>query len=289
MSGRGKSKASLALIDAAAAILQEIQPASVRAVCYRLFVAGMIDSMAKANTNRVSTQLVDAREAGIIPWEWIVDETRAPECIGTWSSPQAIFESAARQYRFDYWSMQPARIEVWSEKGTVRGTLKAVLDKYAITMRVMHGHASATAIKDAADMSAADHRPLTVLYVGDYDPSGMHMSEIDIPKRTHRYGGEITLRRIAITATDRHALPSFDARTKTRDPRHRWFVSTYGSTCVELDAMPPPDLRDRVERAVQSMLDLDAWSRAEAIEDAQREATNRYVAGFPSISRQASK
>ncbi len=33
--GRGKSKASLQLIDAAIRILEEIQPASVRAVCWR--------------------------------------------------------------------------------------------------------------------------------------------------------------------------------------------------------------------------------------------------------------
>ena len=33
--GRGKSPRSLKLIEAARAILQEVQPASVRAICYR--------------------------------------------------------------------------------------------------------------------------------------------------------------------------------------------------------------------------------------------------------------
>ena len=59
---RGKAQKSLDLIAACRDILAEIQPASVRAVCYRLFVAGHIDSMSKNNTNRVSTQLVYARE-----------------------------------------------------------------------------------------------------------------------------------------------------------------------------------------------------------------------------------
>jgi len=36
--GRGKSAKSLALIDACYEILQEIQPATVRAVCYQLFI-----------------------------------------------------------------------------------------------------------------------------------------------------------------------------------------------------------------------------------------------------------
>jgi hypothetical protein len=117
MNGRGKSRKSYELISAAARILYEIQPATVRAVCYRLFIEGLISSMAKAETNKISRQLVYARENDLIPWSWVVDETRAPETVASWSSPQAIFEQAAKQYRFDFWSMQSERVEVWSEKG----------------------------------------------------------------------------------------------------------------------------------------------------------------------------
>lgn len=65
--GRGRSAESLQLIEAAHRILEEIQPASVRAVCYRLFVEKLIPNMSKASTNKVGTQLVYAREKGIIP------------------------------------------------------------------------------------------------------------------------------------------------------------------------------------------------------------------------------
>ena len=84
MSGRGKSLRSVRLILAAQEILQEIQPATVRAVSYQLFVRRLITSMAKTETNRVSIQLKDAREAGVIPWAWIVDETREPERVRAW-------------------------------------------------------------------------------------------------------------------------------------------------------------------------------------------------------------
>ena len=63
---RGKTAKSLALIDACADILQEMQPATVRAVCYQLFIRHLLPSMAKTYTNRVSTQLVYAREQEII-------------------------------------------------------------------------------------------------------------------------------------------------------------------------------------------------------------------------------
>ena len=72
---------------------------------------------------------------------------------------------------------------MWSEKGTVRGTLAPVLNKYGVTFRVMHGYGSATALHAIAEASAVSDKPLTVLYVGDWDPSGLHMSEIDLPDR----------------------------------------------------------------------------------------------------------
>jgi hypothetical protein len=37
--------------------------------------------MGKNSTNRVSRQLVDAREQGLIPWGWIVQETREVERV----------------------------------------------------------------------------------------------------------------------------------------------------------------------------------------------------------------
>lgn len=64
MSGRGKAQKSLDLIDAAYEILEEIEPATVRAVCYRLFVAGAITSMQKSETNKVSKQLTWAHPPG---------------------------------------------------------------------------------------------------------------------------------------------------------------------------------------------------------------------------------
>ena len=117
--GRGKAKKTLALVDAAKEILEEIHPATVRAVCYRLFILGLIPAMAKKNTDAVGKQLKLARENGVIPWEHIVDETRRAETIASWNNPESIIQSAISQYRKDYWSDQPRWVEVWSEKGTI--------------------------------------------------------------------------------------------------------------------------------------------------------------------------
>jgi hypothetical protein len=266
---RGKGKRSTDLVAKAEEILSEIEPASVRALCYRLFVAGLIPNMGKSATNGVSRLLRIAREDGDIPWEWIVDESREAETSGRWESPDEMINTFVRGYRRDYWQDQPRRVEVWSEKGTVRGTLSPVLNDYGVTFRVMHGYASATVVNDVADMSNENDKPLIVLYVGDWDPSGMHMSEVDLPRRLEEYGATLKLRRVALTRNILKDLPSFKPETKSQDPRYRWFMKHIRTQCYELDALPPPVLRARVESEIRMLIDLDLWGHAKMVERAQ--------------------
>lgn len=290
--GRGKSAKSMALVDAAYDILAVIQPATVRAVCYRLFTMGLIKSMTKNETNKVSTQLVWAREQGLIPWEWVVDETREVESVATWDNPAEIIKQAVSQYRKSYWTTQSHRIEVWSEKGTVRGTLKPVLDEYGVAFRVMHGFGSATAVHDIAELSTDDNKPLTALYVGDWDPSGLCMSEQDLPTRIERYHGEVEIVRVALDRGDvgQHTeLPSFPLESKAKDPRCKWFRANFGSRCWELDALSPVTLRERVREHIVALLDVDAWNHAVKVERAERESMTDVLSVWETISRQAGK
>ena len=50
---------------------------------------------------KVYRLLKEAREEGIIPWEWIVDETRELERVSSWKNPAAFMRAAARSYRRD--------------------------------------------------------------------------------------------------------------------------------------------------------------------------------------------
>ena len=56
---------------------------------------------------------------------------------------------------------------------------RPVLDEYAVGFLPVHGFSSATAAHNVAEDD--DGRDLIVLYVGDFDPSGMFMSEEDLP------------------------------------------------------------------------------------------------------------
>jgi hypothetical protein len=116
----------------------------------------------------------------------------------------------------------------------------------------MHGFGGATSVYDVAQSD--NGRELIALYCGDFDPSGMCMSEQDLPDRLEKYGGDhVSLRRIALTREDCNGLSSssFPASDKKNDPRYKWFIRHYGDKCWELDAMDPNDLRSRVGRAIK--------------------------------------
>jgi hypothetical protein len=269
--GRGMAQKSLDLIEAMHAKAEAAQPITGRGVGYKLFTAGLISSMSKPNMQRVYRLLKEARELGMIPWEWIVDETRELETVSSWSDPAAFVRTVSRAYRRDFWQQQPVRVEVWSEKGTVRGVLQPILDGYGVGFRVMHGFSGATSIHDIAE--DGDGRSLIALYVGDFDPSGMFMSARDLPERLKRYGGDhVTLMRIALHSGHVESLPSFPASDKKTDPRYEWFVRHYGDQCCELDAMDPNDLRACVEREIKAEIEPIAWARCQVVQKAEQES-----------------
>jgi hypothetical protein len=273
--GRGLGKNSLNLIKAMEEIVAAAQPITGRGVGYKLFVKKLIASMKTNDMQRVYRLLKEAREQGIIPWHWIVDESRQLEKTASWNDPDEYTRTMINAYRRDYWNQQPVRVEVWSEKGTVRGVLRPVLDEYGIGFRVVHGFASATIVHDVAEDD--DGRELIVLYVGDWDPSGLCMSEQDLPERLKRYdGGHVTLWRVALTQDQLTGLPSFLASDKAKDPRYPWFVRYYGQECWELDALDPNLLRDRVRQHIEVCIEPQAWGRCKVTERAE-EASLRAV------------
>jgi len=312
--GRGRSRKSIDLVETAYEILEEIQPASVRAVCYQLFTQGVIGGMDKTTTNRVGQLLTRAREEREIPWEWVVQEGRAIERRATWKDPAAYARCVQSSYRRNKWEGQPTRIIVVSEKGTIRGTLAPVLEEFEVDFLPVGGYASATRVYDLAQIDTS-RQPVLLLYLGDHDPSGRGMSDGDLPRRLVRYASEdptragwswaddadiksglaearLSLRRIALTLSDTEDLGpelSFPATDKAQDTRHPWFIKTYGPRCWELDAMNPNDLRARVDGAIRAELDLAEWERYVAAEEAERESITKALSTWTSISGLARK
>jgi hypothetical protein len=154
-----------------------------------------------------------------------------------------------------------------------------VLDQYAVGFRVMHGFSGATTVHEIAGDD--DGRKLIALYVGDFDPSGMYMSQVDLPNRLSKYDGDhVKVRRIALTVKQVRGLPSFPVTDKKKDPRFNWFRANHGHWCWELDAMDPNNLRACVEKAIKKLIEPVAWERCDRINQAEQESIRAVVKGW---------
>jgi hypothetical protein len=298
MRTRGKSAANLELIRAAFEIAQELHPLTIRGICYRLFVAGLIPDMSNKATKRVSEQLTDARKQNLFGWgdnwQWIVDETREAERTSQWRDPASLINAAVRQYRRDNWRDQEKDIELWSEKGTVRGICAPVLKEFGITFRVMHGFSSFTAVRQVVHERAGG-KPLLALYVGDHDPSGRYMSDEDLPARLAEYDPagetEVLVRRIALVDGDLRnpdgsdKVPGFPAADKAKDSRYPWFLRTHGRRCWELDAMDANELRERIRSTIRQEIDTGAWDWSLMVEAREVESMQEYIAATKAVAR----
>ena len=291
---RGKSSATTEMERAISAIVDERAPITIRGICYGLFVMGLIKSMATGETAKVSRIATAMRESGALDWTKVVDASRSVDRAQSWRNPDAIIDVAVNAYRRNAWQDQPAHVEIWCEKSTVAGVLAPVLDAYGVTFRALKGFGSYTSIRQAAedsldlDPSQSGH----VLYLGDWDPSGLFMSMVDLPKRLERYGSRWHYQRIAIIDGDLDALPSFPTASKSDDGRYAWYVqhTTADPTkCWELDAMDPNDLRERVGGAIDTFIDQDAWRHSKRIEQAEVESMQSFQRSWASISEISSR
>ena len=287
---RGKAATTVAIETSILEIVAERAPITVRGIAYALFTRGLIDSMAVGQTAKVSRITTAMREAGRLDWTQIVDGSRTVEKTSAWRDPNEIINAAVRDYRRDAWQDQPTRVEVWSEKSTVQGVLAPVLDEYGVAFRVMKGFGSYTALRQAAEDShdTDDDKDCHVLYLGDWDPSGLYMSEVDIPARLARYGSRWSFERIALERGDLATLPSFSTDTKVMDGRHAWYVTHTTANPVEsweIDALDPNHLRERVASRIAQFIEPDAWAQSLRIQTAEVDSMRRFQRAWKGVQK----
>jgi len=273
----GKHAKTLAMLEEARAILAENHPMTVRQVYYQLVSRQVIENN-RGQYQAVSNLLVNARKDGAIPWEWIEDRLRRPRAVAMWDDLSDFAETARRSYRRDTWATQPAYLEVWLEKDALSGIFEDVLSGYGVTLNVGRGYDGWDSIHNAAERFT-DGEGVTVLYFGDFDPSGEDMVR-SLRDRLGFFGCTPEVLKCALTLADveRYNLPP--DFTKATDTRRAAFVAKWGDVAVELDALPVDVLRGRLVREVEARLDLAALASVKAQERDDRARLVRELAGL---------
>lgn len=251
-------------------ILGEYQEATIRQIYYRM-VSPPYQYMDNTKSMYCSFDkfLTTAREKGDIDWRKIADHTRTaikPE--STYASIEEFMqvfkdnvEGWWTRYTVDLWADQDYRVKVFIEKDALAGVVSEVSLRYQVATFPGRGYNSFTQLRSLAEELRDIDKSIIILYFGDFDPSGLDIDR-SATKRIKEYAGrdDIEVVRCALTEDDVINLPANP--TKLTDKRAASYIAKYGDRCWELDALPPDQLRNRVESAIKQYIDLSKYSEA---------------------------
>jgi hypothetical protein len=250
-------------------ILEQDNPQTVRQVFYALTVRGLIDKEEIEYQRTVVRLLVEMREKGEIPFDWIADNTRWMRKPTTFVGLDACLDATAKFYRRDLWVAMPCYVEVWCEKDALAGVIVGETEKYDVPLMVAKGYASLSFLHSAAETIEAKGKPAYVYHFGDLDPSGRDAAR-DIEAKLRRYAptAEIHFECPAVTR-EQVALWNLPTRpTKMSDTRAKKFGNPES---VELDAIPAATLRELVRACIEKHIDQRQLAILRVAEESERE------------------
>ena len=238
---------------------------TVRQLYYQLVARDIIENTQKSY-KRVTSIANDARLAGMMDWDAIEDRTRSFVRRQRWGSGKQILDAAATSFHIDMWRRQPRRVFVIIEKEALVGVLSPTCQKLDVPILAARGYPSCTVLRDFANediIPTVDEQDITVLHLGDHDPSGIDMTR-DLTERISLFCRQpVELVRLALTmeqVTERQPPPN---PAKTTDSRFKQYRDQYGDESWELDALPPEYLVELVSSEIRSRIDDDQWEADE--------------------------
>jgi len=244
---------------------------TLRQLYYQLVSHDVIPNNVK-EYGKLSTLLKEGRMAGVVDWDAIEDRLRKPDVPSSWKSPEDMINSCIRQYRVDRMEDQPVYIEVWVEKDALSGVLNRVTRSYGIPIIVNRGYSSVTAMYDAhVRFSSANAWP-TILYIGDFDPSGQDMIR-DIRERIEEFRGDYVfeLHALALTQNQIREYNPPPNPAKVTDPRAKDYIRKFGPVSWEVDALRPEVLHNILDDAIRALIDKEKYQACMAKEQAGKD------------------
>jgi hypothetical protein len=264
--------------EALLAIVDDGRPMTVRQVFYQATVRGLV---AKVETSyaKVQNDLTLMRRDGVLPYDWIADNTRWQRKPHTFDSVEDALNETARFYRKNLWADADCYVEIWLEKDALSGVVLPVTSMYDVPLMVARGYASLSFLHSAAEYINALDVPAHIYHLGDFDPSGVNAGEkIEETLREMAPAADITFERLAVTPEQIAAWNLPTRPTKTSDTRAKGF----GAISVELDAIEPNRLREIVQRATERHLPPRQFKVLKAAEESERTLIRRLVASVTS-------
>jgi len=239
-------------------------PVTVRQAFYLMVTGGHVPKL-ETQYRRVQRALSDMRRQGVIPYGYLADHTR-------WVRKRAAYDDLSdalslwqHNYRREMWGNQKAHVEIWLEKDALAGVVDPISREYDVGLYVTRGYPSISYLYEAAESLRAIDKPKFIYHFGDYDASGKDAAR-SVREGLRELGAVFTFTEVAVTYDQIITLGLETRPAKRKDPRaNRW-----GDIAVELDAIPPNELRRLVREVIEQHIDVMAMARLKTIEAEER-------------------
>lgn len=248
---------------------------TLRQLYYQFVARDLIDNTQK-DYKRLGTVIDNARLAGLMDWDYIVDRTRnVYRTDGADQSPEDALQGMAESYARQLWETQPCHVEVWVEKEALAGVVQRAARETGVNYFSCRGYVSQSEMYSAGmrfkRQTTRHFKKCHVIHLGDHDPSGIDMTR-DIRERLEMFAGIYgpEVHRIALNmdqVIQYNPPPNF---AKVTDARFVGYQELYGDESWELDALDPATLHDLIVNEVLSLRDEDLWQAAVAEQEEER-------------------
>lgn len=280
----GKRKRNMTQTDAldhALTVLVAFEgPMTVRGAFYRAVSFGAVpktDKDTKDTSGRqvpngydwVQSALARLRKTGKVSYDGIVDASRRVQQLTSSVSPRHAIDGLVRNYRRDIWMDQDCDIYIVVEKDALVGVVRGEVNRYQANLCAAKGYSSLTLTNDLHEYINEDK--ITLFYqLGDHDPSGadawrsFEQAVRDRLDATGKDDADVRFERLAVTPAQISEFSLSTRPSKTEDARYKkWHTAEVAAgrdgESVDVDAIPPNELRALVRQAIEDNLDREAY------------------------------
>lgn len=236
---------------------------------YYQFVSRDLIANSQAEYNKLGSIINDARLAGLISWEAIIDRTRNLKAMPHWADPKEFMREVTPQFAIDKWATQTNRVEVWIEKDALIGVIERICRQLDVAYFSCRGYTSQSEMWSASQrlIEYRDNgQTPVIIHIGDHDPSGKDMSR-DIDDRLALFMGDnIEVNRIALNMDQVRKYQPPPNPAKITDSRAKAYIEEFGNKSWELDALDPKVLTDLIKKTIINYRDDDEWTESVRIE-----------------------
>jgi len=263
--------------------LKDYKPLTLRQVYYQLVGKGYIENNTSQYT-MLSKLLKWSRIDGYISWEDIEDRVRAFHDLRGWYCKDDFVNQEMKYfltgYRRDLLQSQDVYLEVWIEKDALSSIFIRTCSPYTIPVVVCRGFSSVSFLNNfRVRLSYYSDKIPIMLYFGDFDPSGVEMLNAMKVTLENELGlDNIEFKRVSLLKDDisTYRLPHNPNAIKVKDSRSKKHLEKYGELAVELDALKPDVLEQKIIDAIEDELCMNAFNDEIQKRDIELDLLNKF-------------